>query len=80
MTMLEKLYNNKEKLMGYHVDSEEARKAYDELQEFLERKGIPASESDEYTGNVAIEVEKQGFIDGFHMAVALFTDGGGVTA
>lgn len=80
MTILEKIYYNRERLMEDSADSEAARKAYDELQSFLESKGISASESDEYTGNVAVEVEKQGFIDGFQMAVALFTNGGGAMA
>lgn len=80
MTILEKLYSNKEELMGDHIDSEGARQAYDELQDFFDSKGISMSESDEYVGNVVIEAEKQGFCDGFQMAVALFTNGGGATA
>lgn len=80
MTMLEKIYYNRDKIMENCVDSEAARKAYDELQEFFNSKGIPMSESDEYVGNVMTETEKQGFLDGFHMAVALFTNGGGAAA
>lgn len=80
MTMLEEIYSNKEILMGCKGDSEEAKKAYKELKMFLKNKGMNELDYENYINLLLFENGKQGFIEGFQMAVALFTNGGGALA
>jgi len=75
MTIIEKIYCNRDKLMEKFVPSEGTKEADAELQEFLKGKGISEFESEEYVNGLAYEIEKQGFVKGFQMAVALFTNG-----
>ena len=77
MTMIEKIYYNIEKLMDNNANSDGVEAANKKLNGFLTSKGISNVESEEYVNELTDVTEKQGFIEGFQMAVALFTNGGG---
>lgn len=78
MTMLEKIYYNMEKLMDNNGNSDGVEEASKKLNGFLTSKGISEVESEEYVNGLTDEIEKQGFIEGFQMAV--LTNGGGAIA
>ncbi|MCM1256502.1 MAG: hypothetical protein NC307_01455 [Roseburia sp.] len=78
MTNLEKLYYNLHNLMDKTRDSEEVRKASNNVENALGDE-LFAKYEDEIT-DYASASQKQGFITGFKYAVSLMTSGKEVSA
>lgn len=73
MSNLEKLYYNMENLSDDWTDTPETMRAYEKLEEKIDKSVLRECESEIFTHATACE--KQGFIRGFQYAVSLLTSG-----
>lgn len=81
LNAIEEIYYNFEKLNGNYKESPEAEKSYEEVMDYIRKKGVFGKagtsrselEFEDLVIKHACENEKQGFVYGFQYAIQLMT-------